>query len=168
MLSVELVEENAILGPITGGQTPRLKLIEARVPFLQWVPPPKLPSNWVSHNGVQETLVACPEIQNWGQNARGTANSQSWGNEEALICQKIGIRGIQVGNAIFDQEGHRILATRMAVNSANLGTIREITGNSDECPAISGELMGCAYLGALEMEVQNPPSIKNWRCSRNA
>ena len=60
----------------------------------------------------------------------------------------------------FEARGHSILATRMAGNSAKIETLREITGKSFEYPLISERLMGGAYLGGLEMEVQDPPSAK--------
>ena len=104
-----------------------------------------------------KTLVACPEIQNLGQDAQETMKSQNLGHGEALICQKFGIGVVSVKNTNIGNRGHSILATEMAGNSAEYVTLREIAGNSFEYPVVLEQLMSGAYPGGLEMEVQYPP-----------
>ena len=125
--------------------------------FEMGTPPPYLPSKWVSHNGVLETPVACPKIENMGQNVRGTTGVQELDLGEALICQTFGIRGVTGENMKFETRGHSILATRMAGNSAKIGTLSETLGISDENPTVLEQLVDGAYWGYLEMEVQDPP-----------
>ena len=112
-------------------------------------PPPKLPSDGVSHKNALKTLVACPEIQNLGQDAQETMKSQNLGHGEALICQKFGIGVVSVKNKNFGNRGHSILATEMAGNSAEYVTLREIAGNSFEYPVVLEQLISGAYPGGL-------------------